>query len=147
VSNVYVETALNVLKRPEMAYCTASTVRARRSTRVDRLHNLFLLDGMVFAGALREVRRHEEQTTLRNKNRATAAPADVPFSCGTAAQLDAHMAHGDVAYTEWTLADAGDASKAELLVYLRTMVNKRARTVAGIGLGYSAGGAWDLPIG
>jgi hypothetical protein len=89
VSNAYAESALNVLQRPEMACCTASTLRARRSTRVDRLHNLFPLDGMVFAGALREVRRHEEQTTLRNKN---CAPADAPLSIGAAAQLDAHMA-------------------------------------------------------
>jgi hypothetical protein len=58
VSNAYVESALNMLKRPAMAYCTASTLSARRSTRMDSLHNLLPLDGMVFAGALREVQRH-----------------------------------------------------------------------------------------
>jgi hypothetical protein len=46
VSNAYVESALNVLQRPEMAYCTASTLRARMSTHVERLHNLFPLDGV-----------------------------------------------------------------------------------------------------
>jgi hypothetical protein len=123
VSNAYVESALTVLQRQVMAYCTASTLRARMSTSVDRLHNLFPLDDIVLAGALREVGRHEEQTTLRNKNRAPAAPADAPLSCGTAAHLAARMAQGDVAYTEWTLADARDASKAELLEYMRTMVD------------------------
>jgi hypothetical protein len=61
---------------------------------------------------------------LRNKSRA---PADAPLSIGAAAQLDAHMAQGDAAYTEWTLAHARDASKAVLLDYLRTMVDKHAR--------------------
>jgi hypothetical protein len=133
VSNAFVKAALNVLKRPEMAHCTASTLRARMSTRVHRLHNLFPLDGKVLAGALREVRRQEEQTTLGNENRVPAAPANAPLSCGTAAQLDAHMGQGDVAYTEWTLANARDASKAEQQESLRTMVDKHART-AGRGM-------------
>jgi hypothetical protein len=65
---------------------------------------------------------------LGNKNRAPAAPADAPLSCGTAHSIAVGRSKGAKAYAEWTLANARDASKAELLEFLRTMVDKHAGT-------------------